>query len=368
MKSEIHRGMCRVLPALLACCPLLLATPAKALEPDELFQKVAPSVVTVVALHDAAGRTIGFGSGVVIVPQTVVTNCHVLEKGKSILVKSGKEIRPAKLVHADVKRDLCQLSVEDLSAPAVEIGSALSLRVGQRVYAIGNPRQLELTLTDGLVSALRDIREGAPLIQTSTPISPGSSGGGLFDAQGRLIGITTWSRKESQNLNFAHPADWIAEMPQRAAEQLASYRSRPSPPLPSPPASARQEPPASPAASAAASRPADSSPEKILTANELDGLFGNNRELRISAPSGLHKLVFLGDGYVHAEFMSYGRRTGKRELRAGANQICLRFFVSNRNFNTLLAYINDCFTVSRMADRTYRFTSADRQFMMIGDL
>jgi len=91
-----------------------------------------------------------------------------------------------------------------------------SLRVGMRVYAVGAPRRLEQTISDGLLSALRRGDAGElQLVQTSAPISPGSSGGGLFDAHGRLIGITTSGLKESQNLNFAMPARWISDLARR---------------------------------------------------------------------------------------------------------------------------------------------------------
>jgi hypothetical protein len=84
---------------------------------------------------------------------------------------------------------------------------------------------LALTLSEGLISGLRSEDATLPPLQTSAPISPGSSGGGLFDEQGRLIGITTLivlgRTRVAQNLNFAVPAQWIAEVPERAKEQLA---------------------------------------------------------------------------------------------------------------------------------------------------
>jgi len=89
-----------------------------------------------------------------------------------------------------------------------------SLAVGERVYAIGAPEGLELTLSEGVISGLRDF-DGAHVIQTSAPVSPGSSGGGLFDAHGHLIGITTFSMKEGQNLNFALPTEWVDALVKR---------------------------------------------------------------------------------------------------------------------------------------------------------
>jgi hypothetical protein len=97
------------------------------------------------------------------------------------------------------------------------------VRTGQRVYAIGSPQGLELTISEGIVSALRKVEEGT-VIQTTAPISPGSSGGGLFDLSGHLIGIMTFQHRYGQNLNFALPADWIGQMRPRQASE-ASWRS-----------------------------------------------------------------------------------------------------------------------------------------------
>ena len=115
----------------------------------------------------------------------------------------------------------------NFNAPAVAIAPTESLRVGSRVYAIGNPRGLETTISDGLLSGIRrsDTNDFTAL-QITVPISAGSSGGGLFDAQGRLIGITTFYIKEGQNLNFALPASWIAEVPARAQAALTARQER----------------------------------------------------------------------------------------------------------------------------------------------
>jgi hypothetical protein len=94
--------------------------------------------------------------------------------------------------------------------------------VGEKVFAIGNPRALEVTLSEGLISGLRgEWADGSHVVQTTAPISPGSSGGGLFDAEGRLVGITTFQRRDSQNLNFALPSDWIGQVPERSEAALA---------------------------------------------------------------------------------------------------------------------------------------------------
>lgn len=197
---------------------LLLPLAAHANTPEQIFVRVSPSVV-VVDIFDAMGRSIGQGSGVVIGAGEVITNCHVAQKGKSLQVRQLGKTFVATVLYAEPDRDLCQLSVPDLQAQPTILGTASKLRVGQRVYAIGAPQGLELTLSEGLISSLRPY-EGSQYIQTSAAISPGSSGGGLFDDEGQLVGITTFQLIEGQNLNFALPVDWIGELPKRVQAPL----------------------------------------------------------------------------------------------------------------------------------------------------
>jgi hypothetical protein len=188
---------------------------AHAMEPHELFDKLSPSVWTV-SNYDGRSRVQSMGSAVTIAPGRLVTNCHVLEKGVSFTVDRENVSYGATVEFMDPERDLCQLKVAGFEAAPVEIADSRELKVGARVYAIGSPRGLEMTLSDGLISVLRRTEDGSlVLIQTSAPVSPGSSGGGLFDAAGRLIGITTFQRKDSQNLNFAVPSGLIGELPER---------------------------------------------------------------------------------------------------------------------------------------------------------
>ena len=184
-----------------------------ALDASQVFNIASQSVVQVDILNDQ-GNKVGVGSGVVIAKGEVITNCHVAQSSESVQVRQSEKIYKAKIHYADPDRDLCQLSVPDLNTQPLSIGTAKTLKVGQRVYAIGAPKGFELTLSEGLVSSLRDY-EGSQYIQTSAAISPGSSGGGLFNDEGQLIGITTFYISEGQNLNFALPADWISELPKR---------------------------------------------------------------------------------------------------------------------------------------------------------
>jgi tetratricopeptide (TPR) repeat protein len=168
----------------------------------------------VVESLNAKGSVTAFGSGVVIAPGRVVTNRHVIEDGASFRVEHGGKKWPAKLVRVDPDHDLAELSVAGLDAPAVHVRDSSTLAVGEKVYAIGAPEGLELTISEGLISGLRDFDKGR-VIQTSAAISPGSSGGGLFDAEGRLAGITTFYLKGGQSLNFALPAEWVLNLDNR---------------------------------------------------------------------------------------------------------------------------------------------------------
>ena len=170
----------------------------------------------VVESLDAKGKVAAFGSGVVIAPGQVITNRHVIEEGVSFRVEHGGKKWTAKLVRVDPDHDLAELAVAGLNAPAVTVRDSSKLAVGEKVYAIGAPEGLELTISEGLISGLRDFDKGR-VIQTSAAISPGSSGGGLFDAQGRLVGITTFYLKEGQSLNFALPAEWTLALNRQPA-------------------------------------------------------------------------------------------------------------------------------------------------------
>lgn len=195
---------------------LLAAFPVHAKTPGEVYEQAAKSTVVVLNM-DGKGKTHGLGSGVILPDRDVVTNCHVVKGAGSLKVRIGKQEYPATLRHSDWDRDVCSLSVSGVSAPAVVIGSTKTLKVGAKVYAIGAPKGLELTLSDGIVSSLREV-DGGQYIQTTAAISPGSSGGGLFDENGALVGLTTFYLAEGQNLNFAVPVEWVKELPKRSVK------------------------------------------------------------------------------------------------------------------------------------------------------
>lgn len=217
--------------------------PAHALSAEELFRRVSPSVFVIESLDDT-GQPIKQGSAVAVgkvqdssiaarfaptepeqwelvkpapAPQHGVTgslletNYHVIKDGVSFEVHQGPRKWSAALVATNPDRDVAELRVANLDAPPVPMRPFSSLVVGEHVYAIGAPEGLELTLSEGLISSLRQAGDDR-VIQTTAAISPGSSGGGLFDASGRLVGITVAYLKEGQNLNFALPTDSISSV------------------------------------------------------------------------------------------------------------------------------------------------------------
>jgi hypothetical protein len=179
----------------------------QALAPAELYRKVAPSVYVVVAAQSAAdvkARNFVQGSAVAVAEHLLLTNCHVVKERSFIRILQDKTVAAASLVAADPAADRCLIKSDGAALePVAGVRAFDDLAVGERVFAVGAPRSLERTLSEGLISGLRHDRTKGDLVQTSAPISPGSSGGGLFDDRGNLVGITSFHVLGGQNLDFA---------------------------------------------------------------------------------------------------------------------------------------------------------------------
>ena len=178
------------------------------LDARALFKKLSASVFK---LEATRGESTSQGSAVAVSTTELVTNCHVVEGALKMVLKQGKQQWPARLVRADPASDRCVITAEGLTMqPVAGVRSYDSLEVGEPAFTLGSPIGLELTLSNGIISGRRD-ELGRHFVQTTAPISPGSSGGGLFDARGNLVGITTLvlvGREHlNQALNFAVPAD-----------------------------------------------------------------------------------------------------------------------------------------------------------------
>lgn len=178
--------------------------------PSKLFELVSPSVVTIFA---DGKKGISQGSAVVYASNsanidlnlpgssTLMTNAHVVGSNSEVKVKvAGVEYR-GEVLGIDDSLDLAIVNVKNLVLPAVKIVNAVP-RIGSNVYAIGSPLGLEKSLTSGLVSNIRE-KETLTFIQSTAAISPGSSGGGLFDDKGGLIGVTTSKLNSGEALGFS---------------------------------------------------------------------------------------------------------------------------------------------------------------------
>ena len=179
-----------------------------ALEAPALFKLLSPSVFRVVVVSSEGTSQ---GSAVAVSASELLTNSHVLEGAQTVTLHQGKLSRPAQIARANPAADRCVLTVSEPNLTAIRgVREYGELQVGEPLYTLGSPSGLELSLASGLLSGKRE--EGSlNYVQTTAPISPGSSGGGLFDARGNLVGITTLvlagRERLNQSLNFAIPAE-----------------------------------------------------------------------------------------------------------------------------------------------------------------
>ncbi len=169
----------------------------------EVFER-ASGAVYVVHTRDA------LGSAVAISERELLTNCHILGKATSAILERDGGRLAVTLSSANPDADRCILTSDSALHRWVRVRPFADIKVAEKVYSIGAPQGLELTIAEGIISSKRTL-DGERLLQTSAPISKGSSGGGLFDSQGNLLGVTTFFRKDSQNLNFAIAAEEYAK-------------------------------------------------------------------------------------------------------------------------------------------------------------
>ncbi len=193
--------------ALALAAPLLLFSLSGDADLDiELYTKLASTVMKIEA-HNPNGST-SIGSAVIVAPGILVTNCHVTKNATNIeVIKSGRRW-DAEKQQSDVEHDLCLLYVPAATVAAAQFGND-KLKVGQLVYAVGYINGLGPRMSGGQIRALYDY-EGGKVIQSTTPFRSGASGGGLFDEQGRLIGVVTFSSRLDQTYHFSLPVSWVA--------------------------------------------------------------------------------------------------------------------------------------------------------------
>lgn len=187
------------------------AAQAKRYTVPELAKAMAPAVVFIGNV-DSSGQVQSIGSGFVVhADGIIVTNYHVIEGANALQVKmkDGEIYDRVEVVDHDERRDIAVLKIRAFKKlPTLALASEQP-EPGEEAVAIGNPQGLEHTVSVGVVSAYRQA-QGFRLMQISVPISPGSSGGPLFNINGEVVGITSAgvTAEGAQNLNFAVPIDY----------------------------------------------------------------------------------------------------------------------------------------------------------------
>jgi len=194
---------------------------SRRLSPQEVANRAMPSVVMLV-MQDAHSQPISLGSGFFVAKNTVATNLHVVRgaaRGHVKRVGRNELYDVTGVVAMDSASDLVLLSVSESDTPSIRIDTARQVALGDRILVLGNPRGLEGTLSDGIISGIRELEPGR-IIQITAPISPGSSGGPVLNEYGEVVGVAVATVDGGQNLNFAIPSAMLSGLLGRAGKPL----------------------------------------------------------------------------------------------------------------------------------------------------
>ena len=197
------------------------------LAPGKLFAMVSPAVVRVV-VQSSGRRSVGQGSGFIISPDGwVITNYHVIEGADTatVVLADYTDLLVAGVGAIDRQSDLALLKVIGRDLPCLMVSTKPPPPVGQKVFAIGSPEGLMNTLSEGLISGHR-VQDGVPVVQTTAPVSHGSSGGPLLTAEGLVVGVTSRIRAGGQNLNFAVPAERVQDLLRKQGKMIPLAKLR----------------------------------------------------------------------------------------------------------------------------------------------
>ncbi len=180
----------------------------------ELVRRIKPSAVAI-ETFDAKGATVSRGSGFFVSADKIITNRHVIEKSSRVEVHlmDGKKYTARGVLAIDGEGDLALLQIDAPPNAAAPLPLVQSVpQEGESIVVIGNPFGLEGSVSNGIVSAVREIPGYGKIIQITAPISPGSSGSPVVNMRGQVIGVATLQAAEGQSLNFAVPSSRIAQL------------------------------------------------------------------------------------------------------------------------------------------------------------
>jgi len=196
----------------------------------DLVRRLKPEVVAI-ATYDSQGEALMTGSGFFVRPGQVVTNLHVIRGAQRCEIKTldgkGKVFPVAGTLAVDEEGDLALLSVEmppDRSR-ASELAHVLPDE-GEQIVVIGNPLKLEGSVTDGIVSAVREVPNVGKIIQITAPISHGNSGSPVFNMKGQVVGVVTVKVTNGQNINLAIGAARVEQLRPGQLRSLAALPAK----------------------------------------------------------------------------------------------------------------------------------------------
>ena len=185
--------------------------------PAEDIAEKALAATVYLEMKDTNGKTLGIGSGFFVKPNIIATNYHVIEgaaKGTAKLVGKFTRYKIEGVTATDKTNDLALLKVTAYGIKPLSLGDSDKVRIGETVYVAGNPKGLEGTFSDGIISSRRKKRTKERL-QMTAPISPGSSGGPVLNKKGEVIGVigvSFMTLEGGQNLNFAIPSEYLKKL------------------------------------------------------------------------------------------------------------------------------------------------------------
>lgn len=188
---------------------ILAAGAAATADTTALAKRVTPAVVVIKGITVDGNHVVGSGF-IVDSSGTVITNLHVIQelKSASIKLENGDIFDEIRVRAFDRRRDLAIIQVNGFKLPVVELGDSDTVQQGDAVALVGAPFDLESSFSSGVVSAIRSLDDGFRVIQTDASANPGNSGGPLVDANGRAIGVLSFKRRGSENLNFVVPINY----------------------------------------------------------------------------------------------------------------------------------------------------------------
>lgn len=194
--------------------------------PSQILDENRSSIAVIVA---AGNTSLKLGTGFFVRSTgLLLTNFHVVEGTDVVGVKtpgSDEVVLAEKATGFDLDNDLVLLEVEAKKTRPVTLGDSDQARVGEQVVVVGNPEGLEQTISNGLISGIREV-DGRKLFQISAPISEGSSGSPVFNGRGEVIAVVVSSLESGQNLNFAVPINYAKPLLAETAEKAISSLPR----------------------------------------------------------------------------------------------------------------------------------------------